>query len=94
MRYLCAGDRTSIQIDQNPSLQSDFKLTAIGGEAWERVASPEWERFITGYTTPPPYGETGASEGELISPSRDLLLAWMGWYPEVNHEKILIETVK
>lgn len=82
------------QVRANPELQLSFKLTAPGGESWERVARPEWDRFITGYTTSPPYGETGPSEGELTSPDRDLLLAWMGWYPEVRREKILVETIK
>jgi hypothetical protein len=33
-------------------------------------------------------------DGELISPNRDLLIAYMGWYQEVNHEEIHLDTIK
>ena len=92
--YMRPGDRASIQVDQSALLQADFKLTALGGEAWEKVAGPEWGRFIAAYTTSPAYGEAGPWEGELFSPNRDLMLAWTGWYPEIRHEKILTENIK
>jgi hypothetical protein len=78
----------------DPKARVYFKLAASGGEAWERLAEPEWERFVSATATFPAYGESGPAEGELISADRDVLLAWMGWYPEVRREKILIETVK
>lgn len=59
-----------------------------------RLAEPEWARYISATTTYPPYGETGPVEGDLISADRDLLIAYMGWYPEVRHEQIRVETIK
>lgn len=94
VRYLRPGDRTSVQIDRSPSLQANFKLSVLGGETWQRVAMPEWDRFIAAYTTSLPVGESGPWEGEIFSPNRDLIIAWMGWYPEVRGEKILVESIK
>ena len=30
----------------------------------------------------------------MISANRDLVIAYMGWYPEVNREQIQLETIK
>ncbi len=72
-RWQCLrpGDPASLKIDRNPAVQVDFKLTALGGEAWEKLAEPDWERFISAST----YGaveDQGTETGELISPDRDL----------------------
>lgn len=52
---------------------------------------PQWERFIAACTTCP---EDSPWEGDMFSPDRHLLFAWMGWYPEVRHEKILLDSVQ
>jgi hypothetical protein len=71
---------------RTPGMQVDFKLTEEGGAAWEETAEPNWGRFISVGT----YGATGSQSeaGELISADRDLVVAYMGWYPEVNGEQI------
>ncbi len=86
-RYLRPGDPSSLTIDRNPAMQVDFRLTALGGETWERVAEPDWGRFISRFTN-------HDMSADLISPDRDLLIAYMGWYPEVNGEQIRLETIK
>ena len=75
-----------------PGMQVSFKLSVLGGEAWEKVAEPDWKRFISVST----YGATeGQSEtGEVISEARDLVIAYMGWYPEVNREQIQLDTIR
>lgn len=59
-------------------MQVCIRLTPLGGEAWERLAEPDWGRFVSGYT----YGATEgkAETSELISPDRDLIVAYMGSY--------------
>jgi len=69
-----------------------FQLTARGGEAWEKTAEPDWRRFVCVSTYSAPNGKSAT--GELISADRDLLLAYMGWYPEVNREQIQLDTIK
>jgi hypothetical protein len=94
LRHLRPGDPSSLTVDRNPAMQVDFKLTALGGETWEKVAEPDWGRFISATTTYPDYGKSGPLEGDLISRDRDLLIAYMGWYPEVRNEQIRVETIK
>ena len=65
--------------------QVTFKLSALGGEAWETIAEPDWTRILT--------GSRDSTSGDLISPNRDLLMGFMGWYPEINQEGIELETI-
>jgi hypothetical protein len=76
-----------------PGMQVSFKLTNHGGEAWEKVAEPDWGRFVsaTTYSAVQPQSEMA---GDLVSADRDLLIAYMGWYPEVNGEQIQLDTIK
>ena len=64
-----------------------FKLTTLGGEAWEKLAQPDWARYVSTSLLP-------ARSGDLISADRDLLFAYMEWYPEVNREQIQLETIR
>jgi hypothetical protein len=73
------------QRNRLPGMQVSFRLTALGGEAWERVAEPDWAHFVT--------ESRDSTSGELISPDRDRLIAYMGWYPEIHRERIQLETV-
>jgi hypothetical protein len=68
-----------------PGMAVSFELSSLGGEAWEKVANPDWTRFISVSTV--------STSGELVSSDRDLLIAYMGLYPEVNGERIQLETV-
>jgi hypothetical protein len=72
-------------------MQVSFRLTRRGGEAWEKAAEPDWGHFISVGT----YSAAGGQSepGEVISANRDLVIAYMGWYPEVNREKIQLETI-
>jgi hypothetical protein len=62
-----------------------FQLTAIGGEAWERIARPDWTRVLT--------ESRDTTSGELFSPNADLLMAYIGWYPELHGEEVKLGTV-
>jgi hypothetical protein len=66
-------------------MQVDFKLTELGGEAWERVAEPEWGRFFTQFSD--------YKTGEITSPDLNLLMARMGWFRELSGERIQPDTV-
>src|SRR5207244_3369822 len=82
----------SYELRRLPGMQVCFELTPLGGEAWEKVAQPNWMRYRTASTVFPVIGsKTG--ECELISADRDLMIAYMGWYPEVSGEQIQMETV-
>jgi hypothetical protein len=74
---------------EQPRKRVYFQLTAHGGEAWEKVAEPDWGRYISAST----YSGVGPQDGELVSADRDLLIAYMGWYPEVNGEQIQRDTI-
>jgi hypothetical protein len=78
----------------DPKTQVDFRLTARGGESWEKLARPEWNRFISGFSEPVEGGDGEEMTGDLISPDRNLLIAYMGWYREVNGEEIHLETIE
>lgn len=71
----------------HPTMKVSFAITEMGGQAWEKLAQPRWARFISCWTT---------SDGfcELFSPNYDLLIAYMGWFPEVNGERIRLQTVE
>jgi hypothetical protein len=68
-----------------PGMQVAFKLTPLGGNAWERIAKPDWSRYVSASTL--------ATNGDLILSNRDLLFAYMGWYPELRGEEILRESI-
>ena len=86
---LCRGSRLLPMYERNPlpGMQVEFELTPRGGEAWERVAEPDWSRLFT--------VSRDSTSGELISPDRDLLMALMGWYSEIHHgETIQRDTIR
>ncbi len=72
---------------QSPIMNVSFELTQLGGQTWEELAEPDWAHFILGWTA-------SDYSGELFSPDRDRLIAYMGWYPEVNGERIRLDTVE
>lgn len=75
-------------------MRVDFKLTALGGESWEKIAEPNWGRFVSIGTTSNGIQPEREMTGDLVSADRDLLIAYMGWYPEVNREKIQLDTIR
>src|SRR6266849_2582850 len=85
IRHLRPSDPGSLTIDRNPAMQVDFKLTELGGEAWEKVAEPDWRRFFTQFSD--------YETGELTSPDLNLLMARMGWFRELSGERIQPDTI-
>lgn len=69
-----------------PELKVTYRLTALGGAAWEQVAKPNWTDFVT--------GTEDDHSGELISAHKDRLLAYMGWSPELSGSMIRLDTIK
>lgn len=76
----------SYQLRRLSRMQVSFRLTPLGGEAWEKIAQPDWARYVSVSTV--------SASGDVISADRDLLLAYMGWYPEVNREQIQLQTMR
>ena len=70
---------------QLPEMSVGFALTLLGGGAWETCANPDWSGVIL--------ESRGSSDGVLISPNRDRLIAYMGWYAEINQEQIELDTI-
>jgi hypothetical protein len=75
----------SYELRRLPGMQVYFELTPRGGEAWEKIARPDWSRCVS--------VSSDLTMGELISPNRDLLFAYLGWFRELQGEKILRETI-
>jgi hypothetical protein len=65
---------------------SSFELTQLGGERWEIVAQPAWDDILT--------ASSDFDSGELCSPNRNLLMAYMGWYEQLEERKISVKTVE
>jgi hypothetical protein len=74
------------RLRQLPGMQVGFRLTTCGGETWEKVAQPRWNRYVSVSST--------LTTAELISAERDVLFAYMGWYPQLNGERIQLQTIK
>jgi hypothetical protein len=62
-----------------------WQLTALGGEAWETLARPDWNRYVTILTD--------EESGEAWSANLDLLMAEIGWCRELNGVEIDRNTV-
>jgi hypothetical protein len=85
-RLVATAKRTASPHDNRMSIRprrvtpdtSDLRwqLTAVGGEAWEGLAQPDWNRY---YAT-----LTGEESGEAWSANFDLLMAKLGWCRELN----------
>jgi hypothetical protein len=73
-------------VRSNQDLQLSFELTTEGGETWERLAKPDWSRFVM--------ERSDFEIADFYSVNRDLLTAYMGWYTEMNEARILPATVE
>ncbi len=92
-RFLTAGAKDQqerpgeiIRANRTPKMAVKYGLTALGGASWEKIAEPNWMRFVN--------STSDAERGELISANRDLLLAYMGWYSYLNEEEIETDTIE
>lgn len=73
-------------VDKLPlALQVTYKVTALGGQEWERCAKPDWDHFAN--------GSDDYVSGELPSCDKELLIAYMGWYPEIAGSLIQLDTI-
>jgi hypothetical protein len=64
-----------------------WEITDGGGEEWERLAQPNWERYVfVLFDLPAQDGLTKA--GDAWSASLDSLMVELGWCGEFNHEEV------
>lgn len=62
-----------------------FEVTKAGGEEWERLAVPDWNRY---------FDQRGNQKDcEVISQNRDLVMAVLGWFQETNNGRVHLESV-
>jgi hypothetical protein len=64
-----------------------WKLTTAGGAEWERLAQPNWERYVFALFDPPS-GERAPKAGDAWSANLDSLMVEIGWCGEFNHEEV------
>jgi hypothetical protein len=57
----------------------EFALTELGGALWESAANPKWEHF---YEQSSDY-----QTGDAVSPDLTLLMARLGWFPELSSDQ-------
>jgi hypothetical protein len=69
-----------------PGMHVSFKLTSRGGETWESVAEPNWSDILT--------VSVDDKSGESCSPNRHLLMAYLGWYGEIEDRQIEPQTIR
>jgi hypothetical protein len=76
----------SPEMAKMPGGQISFELTPRGGATWESLADPDWNHILI---------ESSDLEScELLSPDRNQLMAYMGWYRELHDRAIDLRTVK
>jgi hypothetical protein len=63
-----------------------WRMTVLGGDAWERLARPDWNRYVS--------TETDDQRGDIWSANRDLLMAELGWYRELTSAKVNRDSVR
>lgn len=76
------GERTIPPSAQTPKVPIvRFDLTSSGGALWESAAEPDWNHF---------YDELSDYEtGEAVSPDLTLLMARLGWFPELHSDRTI-----
>ena len=73
-----------------PDLIVDFQLTEAGGNAWEKIAKPNWKKFLEEYTNLEGEGEElRPSSAELASQDLNLVIAHLGWFRDEWTESIV-----
>lgn len=86
---ICPGTGGLRLLSRPPDLR--WGITTCGGNAWEKLAEPDWNRYVKTLTD--------WESGEIWSASHDLLMAALGWYGELNdvmvdRQSIRIEAVQ
>ena len=71
-------------------LEVSFSMTTLGGATWERLAQPDWGRILVEWTNDP---FTPEAVCEIFSPDIDLIMARMGWFPELTRTSVVFDTV-
>jgi hypothetical protein len=67
-------------------LVAHFKLTSSGGEAWEQIANPDWQKF---------YGQLNDSQtAEITSADLNTLIMVLGWFRELSGVQPVSESIR
>jgi hypothetical protein len=63
-----------------------FEVTKAGGEEWERRAEPDWNHY---------FDQRGdQSDCEVVSQNRDLVMAVLGWFPELGGGRVDVNSIQ
>lgn len=89
VRYASRRSKAAEKVIRDPYLYVTFELTALGGEAWEKFAEPDWARFLDQLSDP-----TDEGAGEMTAPDLTLIMAYMGWFPPFADHQVKPETVR
>lgn len=65
----------------------EWRPTSVGGKEWERLAQPNWERFVF-MLFDPPSAEGLVKGADAWSANLDFLMAELGWCREFNGEEV------
>jgi hypothetical protein len=79
-------DQATKQIVHNHRRAVKFKLTDLGGRAWERIARPAWDHFFD--------QRSDYETGEMYSRDLTLLVARLGWFSELDDARVDINTIE
>lgn len=85
---ICRGGRL-LRVSErlrSKELSVSFELTPAGGQAWERLAEPNWDRCLT--------ESVGESDCELVSQNLDLLMVALGWFREMEGGRVDWDSVE
>ena len=69
-------------------------MTDSGGREWEALASPEWDRFVRYEVELSAEPSDNRFQGLLASTNLDVLMAYLGWWEQLESAQIEWDSVK
>jgi hypothetical protein len=83
VRHVTRTSRSQTGREERKSAK--FQLTTAGGQEWERYAKPDWDHYLD--------LPTSSGTGAITSQNRDLVIAVMGFFPEIGGGQIDLDSV-
>jgi len=84
IRYVCRKMKSD-SVRPTPK-RVRFELTMTGGEMWERLAEPDWNRYF--------HQLADHKSCEIVSQNRDLAMALLGWYQETDGGRVHLNSIQ